>query len=317
MEKDVAGCRKFLLLAFSVFFAVPALHPANAGDVNFGGPGMPADRPASSGSPGAWGAKACDEDYMNVLRSQAWLAGQYETLVNQSIILKPDSVFEYSCFFEPIGYTSSAIAPIFSESQEFEEITIDIGTMRGPRIINTGFAREQGSMEEALLKSVLYPLDHYLKNNYEHTLLGGTSALPGQPCQPMSLVWHLAKCTNFHPPWLEEAGRGNLYEIEDFIELDPRLYPEECNNSQVSEWIIDASNNEDLAYHSVSKPFTFEEYRNASCASPPVPVGLEYTKEVPELSGELVIGQEVLEYAEYVCPNQGCHYDPEAGECVP
>ncbi len=301
------------------------------GDVNFGGLGMPEDRTATEGGiPGGDGSEACDEDYLNVLRSQAWLAGQYDILMNQSLILKPDSVFEYTCFHQFLGYTSDVIAPIFSESQEFEEINIDIGTVRGSRIINTGFARDEGSMADSLTSAVIDPLTTYLENNFGHTFLGGTSAMDGATpaiggasytCEAMALVWQIAKCTNFHPPWLPEMGRGNLYEIEDFVGYDPRLYPEECDNSQVFQEFIDISNNEDLDYHTVDEPVpegfgSYVELREPPCTSPPIPVGLTYTREDPVIVHDLVVDTETIEFQEHVCPNQGCHYDPEAGACV-
>jgi hypothetical protein len=330
MKKIAASCRYYLTFCLAVIVMLfSGMAPAQ--EVNFGGPGMPEYRAATEGGiPGGWGSDACDEDYINLLKTQAWLAGQYEILVNQTTILKPDSVFEYTCFHQFLGYTADPIAYIFSESDAFDEIVIDIGALRGPRIIFTGFSRERGSMADALTLAVIEPLTQYLENSFGHTFLGGTSGLDGEApaiggaeytCELMAAIWYEAKCTNFDPGWMADAGRGGLYEIEDFVGLDPRLYPEECANSQVFQEYIDLSNNVDLAFHDVDPYFpedyfdSYELLRDASCTSPPIPVGLPWVYEIPVLSGNLVIGQEREPKEEFACPNQGCHYDG-AGACV-
>jgi hypothetical protein len=330
MAKCASGRIKIAVIALQILAVLSVLLCGKASiaqnDVNFGGVGMPHD-------PGIPDSKACDKDYWNVLKAKSWLMGQYDTLVNQTLIVKPDSVFEYTCFHQFLGYTSEVIAPIFSESQEFKDIYIDIGTTRGPRIIHTGFAQPIGSMAESLSKSILEPLVIYLENNFYHTLLGGTSSIDApEPvmgganytCSVMAQVWHVAKCTNALPPWLPNTGIDeNFYEIEDFVGFDPREYPRSCDNSQVFQKTIDLSNNEGPEKSTVDKPVpgTSGSYAKlkehpSKCVTEPIPVGLDYTTEVPVISGEKVIGRESRNYSEHVCPNQGCHYDPVAHKCV-
>ena len=41
---------------------------------------------------------SCDVDVYKVLSDRAWMEGQREMEIAQKLILKPDSVLEYSCF---------------------------------------------------------------------------------------------------------------------------------------------------------------------------------------------------------------------------
>ncbi len=318
----------FLLMALAI--GIPAKSHAT-GIVNFGGTGMPdpARRATEGGVPGGYDSQACDADYMNTILTQSWLAGQYDTLLNQTLIVKPDSVFEYTCFHQFLGYTADAIAPLFSESQHWEEFEVDIGTLRGSRMITTGFAREEGSMANALTEAIIPSLSQYLQGNFPHTYLGGTADIDGEApfiggasytCDHMAFVWHIAKCTNFHPPWLPEMGLGNLYEIENFVDFDPRLYPQECNNSQVTQELINISNNEELAFYTIDIPVpegydSYQVLRDTSCTSPPIPTGITYDRENPVVENGLVVATERFVFQEYVCPNQGCHYNPDSGAC--
>ncbi len=269
----------------------------------------------------AWSA-ACDGDYMNTIFNKSWLSGQYDTLINQTLILKPDSVFEYTCFITQVDNFSANIAPIFSETLELEEMIVNIGTTRGPRLIVVGYAQEPGVMADALFFTVVLSLLEYIELNFWHSSLGGTGPeIPLDACDAMAQVWQVAKCTNNLPPHYYNAS---YYGIEDFIEFDPRIHPEPliCDDTFVSQEMIDATNNVDFAYALYDEPIPpgFESYLELTdffdCASPPIPVGLdyEYMEPVPGPSG-VAIGTEAIPLVEYVCPNQGCHY--EEGACVP
>lgn len=45
----------------------------------------------------------CDADYYDVLRARSYVEGKREMEVAQRIILKPDSVLEYSCFNDALN----------------------------------------------------------------------------------------------------------------------------------------------------------------------------------------------------------------------
>ncbi|HRQ60324.1 MAG TPA: hypothetical protein PLO23_02230, partial [Alphaproteobacteria bacterium] len=67
--------RGFLAIAVAVLLSL-ALGPAQAQEVS----------------------KTCDITVQNQMKQQGWLEGQRELEMAQRLILKPDSVLEYSCF---------------------------------------------------------------------------------------------------------------------------------------------------------------------------------------------------------------------------
>ncbi|NCC22814.1 MAG: hypothetical protein EOM26_10195 [Alphaproteobacteria bacterium] len=270
----------------------------------------------------AW-SNACDGDYMNTIFAQAWLKGQYDVIVNQTLILKPDSVFEYTCFTDFLDNTEENIAPLFSESQLLKELYVDIGTTRGPRIIRVGFAREIGSMAEVIAQAIRPALAEYIAGNFWHTYLGGTSGL--DMCASMTSVWHEAKCVNFHPDHYGTDTDETFYEIEDFVNIDPRQHPDglACDITAVSELLIQTTYNPDFSYVRQDLPVppqsladSYVELReHNNCSMPPVPVGITFRHRDPRNQPVREIGYEDVE--EYVCPQQGCHYAERGGSCEP
>lgn len=69
-----------------------------------------ADKPKPAESP-------CDPRYFKSLRSSAWEHAEREITHNQSLIFKPDSVLEYSCFTSLLDQVAGAAAGFFSEKK--------------------------------------------------------------------------------------------------------------------------------------------------------------------------------------------------------
>lgn len=282
---------------------------------------------------------ACDGDVMNTIFARSWLNAQQDILINQLYIKKPDSVLEYSCFDENMGVVAEHIAPLFSETQYFRNVSVDIGTTRGSRVINTGFAQDLGQMRKALNRAIMPALNTYIETNFWHEFLGGTAGfdreIPDEAgdgsytCDVMATVWQVAKCENFMPGYYQQRGDSGLfYEFEDLIGFDPRLYPEpyQCNNSLVTQEMIDLSNNAVKAFSRLPPPLppsyarsgTYRELLEpGNCEGTyPVPTGLTARQKNLIMSGDRVIRTEQFTYPEYTCVNPGCHYDRETQECV-
>lgn len=107
------------------------------------------------------GAPACDPQFMTTLRQRAWREAQREIMMNESFILKPDSVFAMSCF----GSALSSVPNSFTN----------------------------GSPTTATSTSV----SNYISANFAHGTLGTTGSQPStSSCGQMQTIWVRAKCTN-------------------------------------------------------------------------------------------------------------------------
>ncbi len=119
--------------------------------------------PALAGPPAAAPEvpATCDGDFYNVMSNRAWMESEREMEVAQRLILKPDSVLEYSCFDQILEANAQ----------------------------NTNFA-PTGSMIADLISA---PLDTYLSNNFGNSVAGPSSA---STCDVMFQVWDFMKCQN-------------------------------------------------------------------------------------------------------------------------
>lgn len=278
----------------------------------------------AGGVSGAWESEACDKNYMNTLLSQAWISAQFQNVINESLIHKPDSIFEYSCFHNFLEYYVD-IADNFSETNDFKVLVFNIATVGVVNIIVTGYSRNSSEGMQFSIEDAIIPiLENYLDGNFPHKFLGDTSSLDGQSpsigsgaCDLMTKVWKEAKCENFHPDWLGTSSDGIMYNLEDFVSSDPRKRPKACGGTEIKQWHIDLANNKNRAY---SDQAVSENSRVAACNTDPVPTGLGYRWEIIECEdigsdpNRCEMGEQTLEVKyynseEHVCPDQGCHYD--------
>lgn len=86
----------------------------------------PWDDIISPNEPGAPNAhktmgKTCDADFMNQIYAKAFMHAERENLMLETIIRKPDSVLEYSCFESIVNKTACDAPPLFSETVAFSE----------------------------------------------------------------------------------------------------------------------------------------------------------------------------------------------------
>lgn len=87
--------------------------------VGSGGTSQNADKSSSD---------ACDADFMNQIYARAFLEASRETIMSQTIIRKPDSVLELSCFDQAVKDSAEIAGALFTETQFFH----------GKRIRNPG-----------------------------------------------------------------------------------------------------------------------------------------------------------------------------------
>lgn len=162
---------------------------------------------------------SCNANYYSVLEAKGYLEGKRELERAQRIILKPDSVLEYSCFYQNfqlpggIGFIGEWGAT-FSENGLLPEITV-------PEFNGNPLYISADSLDKALSNTVFQSLVEYL-DNFDHIYGGGTFSAPviGTTCNPMNIVWHASKCENFDKNfWVENALLAGY---------DIRTLPEPC-----------------------------------------------------------------------------------------
>ena len=109
----------------------------------------------------------CDPQYMDALEGRAYLEAQREIMQNQNLIVKPDSVLEYSCFDSILRTIARANGDRsnFSESNRWGEVP-NHGTQ---------------SLDNAIQAVVGASLTSYITANFNHNYLGGRAAINYTP----------------------------------------------------------------------------------------------------------------------------------------
>lgn len=250
----------------------------------------------------------CDDLYYETLSSRAWLEAQREITQNQNLILKPDSVFEYTCFDLLLNELADHASSLLSETTSF-----------GPGL-------GANSMDDALQNLIGTSLITYIGNNYGslpvgggYNLLGGhpagagishaprpiVGALRPYTCDIMARVWQAAKCINF----ASNEDTDGFYPFEEYATnpIDKRYLPTLCLPATAA-W---ASN---LATALTSGPWTNDPVQTyyaltnaqscsgstCACTGDPVPTGVQVVRS----------GYDVNTYEEHVCLQPGCRYHP-------
>lgn len=250
----------------------------------------------------------CDSLYYQTLSARAWLEAEREITQNQNLILKPDSVFEYTCFDLFLRELAQHAANMFSETTQF-------GTPLG-----------DPSMNNALDDLIGDSLINYINANFENVsggtydLLGGHQAANGidhQPaaisngtysCDIMNRVWTAAKCINF----ASNPAEDGFYTFQQYsTALDKRHLPGGVRCSP-----INATWTANITTSTTSPPWTDDPMQTylahidpANCgggAYPPIPTGIQVVR----------TSATPTTYAEHVCIQPGCRYDPSGSNCV-
>ncbi len=260
----------------------------------------------SFGSQGMAGVapSPCDPEYYQSLRSRAWLEAQREITQNQNLIVKPDSVLEYTCFDQFMSILAYEAFNMFSETPRW------------------GIVLPPNSMDIALQNLVGTALGSYLAANFSHMFRGHrslvldylprpVSGIPGTAylCTSMRDVWLESKCTDF----IEDPGTDGFYTFENYRDTpDKRTRPDPCFNPGLpARWAIEFNT-------ATVNPFTPWEEDNQA-----VFFGLLAGCDGGTLQLETGVivqrsKQEPRRYREKVCAPPGCRYVPSgmnSGSC--
>lgn len=266
---------------------------------------------------------SCDVDVYKVLSDRAWMEGQREMEIAQKLILKPDSVLEYSCFSQrrnelrqygmvwsrtpgiTIGSVLETAAVmigaaavmqfILGDSTGFDNIISDLGnSVIGAIVSNLG-----GDPLQLLIDN---PLPNYLSENFYHSLGGGAYDGGAVPvCGSMAAIWDFLKCSNFEEDY--------FISFDELSTNDFRSLPRQCSSA--------ARNQKWLATIVAAAP---------QATAPAQPGGMDAlqlrndtTLDVVDCSaapvdtGVMVIEGTATPYPEKVCVAPGCWYSPAGG----
>ncbi|MCD8497995.1 MAG: hypothetical protein LRZ85_07940 [Alphaproteobacteria bacterium] len=218
-------------------------------------------------------APTCDITVQNQIKQQAWMEGQRELEIAQRLILKPDSVLEYSCFEQE--------ARRWGTNDRASNWPLGNPGANAWNFGNFGGGASPPNLGNAIDTLVLDSLTQYLEN-YGHLFLGGTYKLEyvcnrysdhaecveGEPeenkslcdvcrnnnafietdaentrCNPHFMVWYLAKCAN--EVWEPDTPTDPAYffplqkfegsSIFDILSLDVRDMPRSCEDPYKSD----------------------------------------------------------------------------------
>ncbi len=264
----------------------------------------------------------CDNAYYESLSARAWLEAQREITQNQNIILKPDSVLEYTCFDQLVWELGDHAVQMLSETAAY-------GNPLGP-----------ASMDNALDRLVMNAIGSYFNSNYggvsigtlgghptataiRHTVppsLHGTVPLPNgtspsssaYSCNIMKRVWQAAKCINF----ITDASFDGFYTFGEYaISPDKRRLPVTCSVLPLGNWGVN------LTAALTSGPWTNDPVQTyltetnpqnctgatCPCSGDPIPTGVKVSGQSPGPAS----------YDEKICLQPACRYHPGGFPLIP
>lgn len=258
----------------------------------------------------------CDSLYYETLSSRAWLEAQREITQNQNIILKPDSVFEYTCFDRFLMELADHAQQMLSESGSY------------------GAPLDTAAMDNALNALIGTSLYNYIRLNFEtaaggltYDLLGGHPAATGidhspftsaggafqgiaggtYSCDIMGRVWQAAKCINF----VTNSATDGFYTFTEYAAdlIDKRRLPiAACGAITPTVWT------ENIAVGLTTGPWTNDPLQtyldetlpDAGCTGAPIPTGIQVNR----------TGAPPNNFPEKICLQPGCRYEPAGDDCV-
>ncbi|MFN3701435.1 MAG: hypothetical protein ACK4VI_07935 [Alphaproteobacteria bacterium] len=243
--------------------------------------------------------ETCDSDYFDVLKAKSYVQGKREMEKAQRIILKPDSVLEYSCFhfdLEIAGVQAGRFSAFGMQTARGNPPEFD-GNNTPTRVLPSSLANA--------LSLVLHDSLHGFLDSFSHIYGGGTYPLvpnDAAGCNPMNIVWEASKCQNFDPRW--------WVTLEDLASRDIRQFPIPCapDYDEEREELISAAY--EASYPPPNTSGAMDRYESLStrmnhdsCSASPVPTGMiaYYYDRPPQ--------------EERVCIQPGCYFN--GSSCVP
>lgn len=280
--------------------------------------------------------RTCDANFMNQIYAKAFLEAERETVITNTLILKPDSVLEYSCFDQRVAAVAEDAGPIFSESDRWSTATIPINgglsvSTAGPSSnvpdvdidVNMGNTRLDGSVERLVLEALV----EYANGSFSYDFLGNTATGDNNTfsasvagvsgvCDFMFNMYHISKCDDFalNAPFMHfEAGFGAM----NLASTDPRTIPASCPSTHaITSAVIDVAQNQSWNYASFDPVDPLLTLTNPSDGSTcetadPIPTGVmvTYVQYGVDPAGNPIVTTPEYIYEDKVCPNPACYFE--------
>ena len=267
---------------------------------------------------------ACDADLMNQMYARAFIEAEREVVIMNTIIKKPDSVLEYTCYDQLVADIAIHAEPIFSDNFTF-------GTFPG-----NSFDPGGPSIDDLVDSMTLEALLEYANGSFSHDFLGGAAtgdnnniannvAGVAGVCDHMFNVYHVAKCDDFglDAPFMTFE---DFYSTPDLINTDPRNLPAACPSGHgITQDLVDLAKNAGRTGGVIDPllaPYAFVEHidlllpiqnppTGGACDNAdPIPTGViaAFVENDTDLFGNPI---EVLRYTypDKFCSNPGCYFD--------
>lgn len=285
---------------------------------------------------------SCDEDFFKVMQAHARMEGQREVETAAKLILRPDSVLEYSCFDvrvrelgtaanimfsdnvldpflfkpEPSVYPTpqNEFQPTFSSSEltspvEGAENNTSLGQtkiQRGPHPPPNETRLTSAGLDNALSSLIETSLTAYIGSNFGHRFASDLLVLPpGQllPCSGMDVVWKFLKC--------QDVNQNNFFRFEQLALSDPRNLPifGACNDSGRSAmWEADLAASVirptgPVLVETMEPHLHLDLFEVNTCA-PPIPTGVKVFPLGDETTRE--------PFDDALCITPGCYFDGQS-----
>jgi hypothetical protein len=279
---------------------------------------------------------SCAADFMTLMKKNAMLEAERRIVTSNTLIRKPDSVLEYTCFDQRVALVANDLGDLFSESTDWSSKTVSIGGGVGdfplsPRP-NVTYSVSMGStnLDSVLNSTVLSAFKTYLDSSFDHDFLGGAATSTGNSfkstvasvdstCSFLDAIHTLSQCDDF----AVDAPFSN--DFAWFASNDPRARPATCGSTHpITTALMEEASNKNFATTAFDELDPYLNYIEAKVSgtncevADPIPTGVivRYREYGRDLSGNqtTVVSND---YEDKVCPNPSCYYDESADKCKP
>ncbi len=254
----------------------------------------------------------CATDTWTAMVNMAVLQTRRETIINQALIAKADSVMAYSCMNESMKKVGENLGPIFSETKRWVNAQIDIDG----KTVTVNKELGESSLDGAVFGAATNAYMNYAQKSFKHSMLGGMLDIGGNengnedpssedsgaqdalPCGIMSQVWQMAKCMNY-------SDVPGFPKFEDLIsgDKDPRKYPKNmtCKNTGISQAMIDTARHKEVEKSKLQLHYEQIKPDNGACG-PAISTGVTV-----HIRKDGIISRKET-YQDGLCISPGCSY---------
>ena len=275
---------------------------------------------------------------MNQIYAKAFLEAEREVVINNALMLKPDSVLEYTCFDQQAAGVADIAGPIFSESTRWAPASVSLSP--GSVSINVNMTNTR--LDNSINRLVLESLGTYVNTNFSHDFLGGAAAgdnntistsvagISGAPCDFMYLTHDVSRCDAFALN-TQFMTFDSYFSTPALLSTDPRTLPPTMtcpSGHQITPAYVDIARNQNWTYASfdlVNTLLPISQGTSGTCANAtPIPTGVTVIHEEfdEDLAGRPYVVNS-YQYEDKVCSNPACMFENNSNAsgsddtCVP